>query len=339
MPWEPEQPVSQYREILKNQPVLPAPMCGISDYAQREVCRRMGAAWTFTQMVSAEGLTRDDDHTLRILDLAEGESRVAMQIFGGDPERLAAGARRLEALGAAVVDLNMGCPARKVNVVNAGAALLRDLPLAGRIFRAMRRAVSVPLTVKMRWDWDDGSGAALEVARMAEAEGFDGVTLHARTREQGYSGKADWSLIERMRAAVSMAVVGNGDVREPADALAMMRQTGCDGVMIGRALIGDPWLLAECLAAIARGEAEIGRRGPDWEERRRLMLAHAGAMVERRGPHGLVQFRKHAAAYLRGLPGAKRLREGLMNVRSLAELEAALGPDALQRAEAAALPE
>ena len=243
-----------FREMLRRQPVLAAPMCGISDYAYRAICRRMGAELTYTQMVSAVGLSRNDAKTVKILDLEPGEPMVAMQVFGGEPEGMAEAGRMLQDLGAVVVDINMGCPARKITTGLAGSALLRDLARVGRIFRAMRAAVSVPLTVKMRWDWDEDRGAALEAARMAEAEGLDGICLHARTREQGYSGQADWDLIGRVReAAGSLPVIGNGDIRQPSDALAMMRASGCDAVMIGRGVIGDPWLLAECLDAVRRG--------------------------------------------------------------------------------------
>lgn len=319
-----------YREILTAQPVLPAPMCGISDFAQRETCRAAGARFTFTQMIAAEGFLRNERKGIEVLDLERGECDVMIQVFGSDPEKLAGAARRIEEIGASVIDLNMGCPARKINVGMAGAALLKDLRRVAEIFKAMRRAVSVPLTVKMRWDWDEGDGVALEAARMAEAEGLDGVTLHARTRKQGYSGKADWDLIARMVHAVKIPVVGNGDIREPADALAMMRASGCAAVMIGRALVGDPWLLGECIDAVRRGSAEPGRAGmPDWPERRAMMLRHAQILFERHGRRGLLQFRKHAVGYLRGLPGAKQMREVLMYVDTLESLEHALAKEPL----------
>lgn len=324
-----------YREILTSQPVLPAPMCGISDFAQREMCRAAGARFTFTQMVSAEGMLRNERHGIDVLDLEPGERDLLIQVFGGDPDMLAEAARRIEALGAVVIDLNMGCPARKINNGNAGAALLKDMPLVGRIFRAMRRAVTIPLTVKMRWDWDEGDGVALEAARMAEAEGLDGVTLHARTRKQGYSGEADWDLIARMVQTVKIPVVGNGDIREPADALAMMRDSGCAAVMIGRALIGDPWLLGESIEAIERGAA--GERAPvPWAARAAMMLSHAELMMSRpgrRGRSGLLQFRKHAVGYIRGLPGAKKLREVLMKVGTIEQLRQVLAGQSTEPTE------
>lgn len=308
---------------------MPAPMCGISDYAFRTVCRDHGGPMAFTQMVAAEGMAREHKKTLSILDLPGDEPIIGMQVFGCDPVKLADAAHKLEDLGATVVDLNMGCPARKVTGSMGGSALLREPALVAKIFHAMRAAVTVPLTVKMRWDWDDGEGAALAVARMAEAEGLDGLCLHARTREEGYSGEADWERIKELKESVSLPVVGNGDVRSPEDAVEMMRMTGCDGVMIGRAAMGGPWLLGAALAAVRReiqGHAveELPGADPDWESRRLVMLRHARLMVERKGPKGLIEFRKHAAAYMRGVRGAKRLRKEMMGITDVASLERAL---------------
>lgn len=307
-------------------------MCGICDYPFRAVLRANGAEFTYTQMVSSEAIWRGDRKSLDILDFQPPEPLVAMQLFGGKPEALVCATHALEEKGAAFLDINMGCPARKITSANAGSALLRDLPLIRKIFQAMRAATGLPLSVKMRWDWEgdtQGDGVALEVARMAEGEGLDAVCLHARTRSQGYAGVANWELIARMKEAVSIPVIGNGDIRCPADALEMMRQSGCDGVMIGRALIGDPWLLRDCLEAIRRGEAGAERTGSTWPERREMMLQHALAMHERRGRRGLIQFRKHAAGYLRGLRGAKKMRERLNQVDTLDQLREALNVEAL----------
>jgi nifR3 family TIM-barrel protein len=327
---------SQYRRLLAENPVIAAPMCGISDFPYRAICREMGARLTFTQMVSSEAIWRGDQKTIGILDLRGDESPLGMQLFGGEPEPMAHSARVLQDLGAAVVDINMGCPANKITCSNAGSALLRDLPRAQRIFAAMRRAVSVPLTVKMRWDWGDGQegrGAALEAVRIADGEGLDGVCLHARTREQGYSGTANWELIAQLRAAApELPLVGNGDIRSPADATEMIRRSGCNAVMIGRGVIGDPWLLGAALRTVRDGEPPAAHHAPDWLERRALMLRHARFMFESKGPHGVVQFRKHAAAYLRGLPGAKRVRTRIMEAATMEALENALAPDCLEEA-------
>jgi nifR3 family TIM-barrel protein len=249
---------------------------------------------------------------------------------------MARAAEIVQALGAAVIDVNMGCPARKIVSSRSGAALLRDPDRARRVLRAMRRVARVPLTVKARWDWDDGQagrGSALEILRAAEEEGVDGFCLHARTREQGYAGTANWERIaEARRAAPEMPLVGNGDVRAPADALEMLRRSGCDAVMIGRAVIGDPWLLGAALRAI-RGDrldsapcarSDSASYAPSWPERRATMLRHARMMADRRGERAVVAFRKHAAAYLRGLPGAKRLRAEIMRVQTLEGLARAL---------------
>lgn len=325
-----------FREYLQRQPVLPAPMCGISDFPFREICRRAGAELTTTQMVASEAVVRNPnlDKSLEVLDMDAGcvEANVGVQVFGAEPEALARACEVVQERGAAWIDLNMGCPATKITCSRSGSALLKDLPRVARILKAMRAVTRVPLTVKLRWDWDDkaaenGQPAALEAVRIAEAEGLDGVCLHARTRAQGYSGAANWELIGALKAAVNLPVIGNGDIRQPADALAMMRQSGCDAVMIGRALIGDPWLLGETLTAVRSGEAPASRRGPDWEMRRQMMLAHAGAMVARRGERALVLFRKHAVAYLRGVQGGKRVRERLMQALTWAEFEDLLARD------------
>lgn len=293
-------------------------MCGISDFAFRTMCRRHAGSFAYTQMVAARGISTGDPKTLDILDLQGGEPLLGMQLFGSDPGELAVSATKLEALGATSVDLNMGCPARKVTAGQGGSALLRTPELAREIFRAMRAALSVPFTVKMRWDFDDDLGSALHIAQMAEEEGVDGLCLHARTRGEGYSGEADWSRIRRLKQSVSIPVIGNGDVRSPADAVEMMRATGCDAVMIGRAAIGDPWLLGQALAAVAEGSASPERTMPSWEERRRGMLRHARLMTESKGMRsGIVQFRKHAAAYIRGVHGARAMRPRLMQVSDL----------------------
>lgn len=330
-----------YRELLRAQPVLPAPMCGISDHAYRAMCREYGGPLAFTQMVASEAISRGDRKSLGVLDLHGPEPNTAMQLFGCDPERLAESARVVQELGAVVVDLNMGCPARKVTGSNGGSALLKDLDRVRAIFRAMRAVVRVPFTAKMRWDWDGADAAALNVARIAEEEGLDGLCLHARTREQGYSGRADWARIAEMKRATSLPVIGNGDIRCGADAVAMMRETGCDAVMLGRGIIGSPWVLRDCMRAVAAwraggrgavlsdGDEAPGDLEPSWDERRDIMMRHATRMVECKGARGMVEFRKHAAAYMRGVRGVKRLRQGVMKLQTLADLEEALrrGPE------------
>jgi nifR3 family TIM-barrel protein len=323
-----------FADLLQRQRVFNAPMCGISDYPFRSICRAMGAGVTFTEMVAAEAVVRGDKGRMRRLDYEPGEPGPAMQLYGSDPGLLGEAAARLEGMGAALVDLNMGCPVRNVVSSRAGAALLRDLPRVAQIFRSMRAAVTIPLTAKMRWDWGDAAGgespgSALEVARIAQEEGVEAVCLHPRTRAQGYTGLACWEQIAKLKGAVRIPVIGNGDIRAPADALAMTRATGCDAVMIGRALIGDPWLLRDTIEALARGEAAAGERNILWEARCAKIVEHARLIEARQGARAFSLYRKHAIGYLRGVPGVRAIRDRLMLAGSIGEIEAILaaGPD------------
>lgn len=326
-----------WRTMLAENPVLPSPMCGISDYAFRSVTREHAAPLTYTQMVSVESACRKDKKALSLLDLHGPEPRLGIQLFGSDPERFGEAGAIVQDLGACVVDINMGCPAKKVTAGRGGSALLREPDTCQKIFRLMRATVTVPLTVKMRWDWDDDAGASLNIAKIAEAEGLDGICLHARTRTEAYSGTADWNRIRELKQAVGIPVIGNGDVRSPQDAVAMLAKTGCDGVMIGRGAIGNPWLMQGALAAAREfHETEKGTNAipdetysnepyldtaPDWETRKRTMVRHARLMAEAKGERlGLVQFRKHASAYMRGVRGVKKMRPQLMQVSSVESL-------------------
>lgn len=337
----------RWRMILAEEPVIPSPMCGISDFAFRTVCREKGAQMAYTQMVSAEALVRHDRKTIDILDLHAKEPILGIQVFGNDPERLAEAGAIAESMGADLVDLNMGCPARRVTSGRGGSALLREPELCGEIFKAMRAALEGPFTVKMRWDWDEEVGSSLEIARRAEDEGVDGLCLHARTRSEAYKGHADWDRIRQLKACVSIPVVGNGDVRSPEDATRMMNETGCDGVMIGRGAIGNPWLVGDALDAVKRSAHEgppdatdaansangapLTGKAPSWEALREMMLRHVGLMCESRGERrGVILFRKHAAQYVRGIRGVKQIRPKLMRVETLeglAELLSEFSPE------------
>lgn len=311
-----------FRDILRQSPASPAPMCGITDRGTRETMRHFGANLVYTHMVSMEGLVRRDRKTMALLDIANEAPPVVVQFFGSRPETAAEAARILEQHGVGVVDLNLGCPARKVVGSNCGSALLKSPLLVGQIVRAVVKAISVPFTVKMRWDVDSDEGAALEVARICEAEGAQAVALHARTRAERYKGRADWSRIAQMKAALSIPVIGNGDIRSPEDAREMVRQSGCDAVMIGRGIIGNPWLVKRCADALDNPNQPIEPWTPSLEDRLEAMRYHAARMVEWKGErYGLIEFRKHAVAYLKGLPNANEVKNAMMHVASLTEMD------------------
>ncbi len=286
-----------------------APMSGVSDLAMRRIARRFGAALVFSEMVAADTyLEGDAEASLR----AEGEgvSPHAVQIVGCDARALAETARRLEAAGAALIDVNMGCPARRVSGAQAGAALMRDLDEAERILAGVVEAVSCPVTVKMRLGWDASSRNAPELARRAERAGVCMATVHGRTREQFYGGRADWRAARAVVEAVAIPVVVNGDCAGLEDAHAMLGQSGARAVMIGRAALGAPWLVG----AVSRALADGGPlRLPPREERRAAAIEHLDWLIDKLGPRsGLRHARKHLAAYAEEAGAARALRHGLV---------------------------
>jgi nifR3 family TIM-barrel protein len=313
----------------------------------------MGADLVYTQMFSAEGLVRDDKGTWGLVDIEDEEPPVCVQLLGSNPSSLARAARILQDRGATIVDINMGCPARKITGNDCGSALMKNPDLVVEIVRAVKAAITVPLTVKMRAGWDGRDISAVVLAKRCEAEGAQAVTLHARTREQGYKGNADWTLITRMKEALKVPVIGNGDIVSPADAVRMFRETGCDAVMIGRGLIGNPWLLKACDEAVhglfegrIRDESEVPgddlvvqeeegvrvpvrvpyyMRGVTVEDRLNLVLHHTRLMVAAKGERrGVLEMRKHSLQYIRGIHGCKTLRERLQTVDTIEGVEAML---------------
>lgn len=301
--------------------VLLAPMAGVSDIAFRSLCLEQGADLAFTEMVSAKGLSFANEKTRHLLTLAEGESQVGVQLFGHEPEVMASQAAWIEdTLGnsLAYLDINMGCPARKIVSKGDGSALMKAPDLAADIVRAVCGAVEHPVTVKFRRGWGEGDETAVTFARRMEDAGAAAMTVHGRFAEQLYRGSADWGVIGRVKEAVLVPVVGNGDICSGADAVAMAAQTGCDAVMIARGAEGNPWLFAQVKAALA-GEEEPA--APTVEERIALARRHARLLSQREG-RNIVRMRKHAMWYLAGLPGAAAARGRINYCTSLEDFDA-----------------
>ncbi len=305
---------------------LLAPMAGVTDLPFRLLCRAQGSVMAVTEMVSAKGYLRmpkGRGSAESLLMTAPEEGPVAVQLFGSEPEIMAEAAKRLAARGYAAIDINMGCPVQKVVGAGEGSALMKDMPRAAAIVSAVRRAVRLPVTVKMRIGWDDKSIIAVPFAKMLEAEGADAVAVHGRTRVQFYSGQADWGEIARVKAAVSIPVIGNGDIFSAQDAICMRAETGCDTVMVGRGALGNPWLFAEIRAAFSQNR-QIPPV-PTARDRFDMAMRHARMHAAWKGESLAVrEMRKHAVWYTKGIRGAARMREGIQTACTLKQLEEAL---------------
>ena len=287
--------------------VLLAPMAGVTDEAMRALCIEQGADVTYTEMVSAKALSYANEKTRNLLALAPGEERVAVQLFGHEPAtmaREAAGVEETMGDALAYIDVNMGCPARKIAGKGDGSALMRDPALAGRIVAEIAAAVSCPVTVKFRRGYDEGDETCVEFAKRMEQAGCRAMAVHGRYAMQMYRGRASWEAIARVKDAVTVPVIGNGDIATGADAVRMVSETGCDAVMVGRAAQGNPWVFAQVKAALA-GEPEPAL--PTLGERVSMARRHAGLLAQREG-RNIVRMRKHASWYMFGLPGASAAR-------------------------------
>jgi tRNA-dihydrouridine synthase B len=311
-------------------PYILAPMAGVTDLPFRLLCKEQGAGLLCMEMISAKALQYKNKNTKALLAIHPDEYPVSLQLFGSDPYIISEMAKQIEELPFQILDINMGCPVPKVVKNGEGSALMKDPKLVGRIVGQTVRAIQKPVTVKIRKGFDDAHVNAVEIAKAAEEAGAAAVAVHGRTREQYYSGRADWDIIRQVKEAVAIPVIGNGDVVSGETARAMMEQTGCDGVMIGRAAQGNPWIFSE-LAGYCRtceGQAlEYCRTGAKQESPPRdvvkaAMLRHARLQIEFKGDYiGIREMRKHVAWYTKGMDGAAKLRDAINRVESYEELE------------------
>jgi len=297
-------------------PIILAPMAGITDLPYRRIMKEFGAALVFSEMISANGLIRNGRKTLELARSSADERPLAIQIFGDDPEILAETARQLEER-AELIDINCGCPVNKVIRSGAGSALLREPARIGRIVAAVRRAIKSPLTIKIRSGWDQQSLNHLEVGRIAAAEGADAITLHPRTRAQGFGGQADWQQIGQLKTAVDIPVIGSGDIFTTDAAERMLLETGCDAVMIGRGGYGNPWLINNILRRLS-GHPELS---PDVVERLAVALRHLRYHEDCFDSKKTVfEMRKHLCWYSRGLVGSSEFRQQINHQQTVAGL-------------------
>lgn len=307
--------------VLPN-PVILAPMAGVTDRPFRKIVKQFNPGLLTGEMVSAAALHYNSQKTCRLVEVDPEEHPVSIQIFGSDPVLMAEAAQIVQKHGADLIDINMGCPVPKIVKNGEGAALLRQLPLAREIIKAVVDSVQIPVTVKCRLGWDSSQLVAVRLAEIAEDCGAAAVAVHGRTREQFYQGQADWSQIGRVKRAVEIPVIGNGDVNSPVAAARLMSQTSCDGVMIGQAALGRPWIFNQVARYLENGqisaELELSRKFQIIDEHLRLQVEYSGES------RGIKEMRKHLAWYFKGLPGSAAMRDLINTLGTFNQVEAAI---------------
>ncbi len=300
-------------------PVILAPMAGVTDLPFRVLCTEQSAGMVCMEMVSAKAILYNNKNTEELMAIDSAEKCVSLQLFGSDPDIVSEMAKRIEEKPFDVLDINMGCPVPKVVNNHEGSALMKNPLLAGRIIEQTVKAIKKPVTVKIRKGFDDAHVNAVEVARIAQESGAAAVAVHGRTREQYYSGTADWEIIRQVKGALTIPVIGNGDVVDGPSAKALMEQTGCDAIMVGRAARGNPWIFHQINTYLETGVEEIR---PDYETVKQMMLRHAAMLLETKGEYtGIREMRKHVSWYTAGYPNSARMRQMVNEMETYEQLK------------------
>ncbi len=300
-------------------PFILAPMAGVSDLPFRLLCKEQGAGLVSMEMVSAKGIYYNNKNTKMLMEIHEDEQPVSQQIFGSDPIIMSEMAKKMEDHPFSILDINMGCPVPKIVNNNEGSALMRNPLLVGKIVEAVSRGIKKPVTVKIRKGFDDEHINAVEIAKIAQESGAAAVTVHGRTREQYYSGKADWDIIRQVKENVKIPVIGNGDVCTPMDAKRLMEETGCDGVAIGRAARGNPWIFHSMNTYFREGKVEDK---PSLKEVKKMILHHAKLQEKYKGSYtAMREMRKHTSWYMSGYPHSSKIRQSLNQIETMEQLE------------------